>query len=126
MTYSKEQREHIEKVKTVFQEYIKSSQTLDLLWSDKLGYVLLTGITKEMDDVCMHPVILEDAETLCYKLLYEIACDVLEADGNYGDIYDVTAEERHYIEQVFHPYMAQLSEYEYVIEELFRAPSESM
>ena len=124
MNYSKEQKESIEKVRTVFLDYIKNSRTLDLLWSDKLGYLLLTGITKEMDDVYMHPILLEDAETLCHKVLYEIACDVLEAEGNYDDIFDASPIERDRILQAFSPYMVQLPEYEYVIEELFRAPSD--
>lgn len=124
MNYSKEQKESIEKVRTVFMDYIKNSRTLDLLWSDKLGYLLLTGITKEMDDVYMHPILLEDAETLCYKLLYEIACDVLEAGGNFDDIFESTPAEKCAVIKAFQPYLEQLPEYEYLIEELFAAPSD--
>lgn len=119
MNYSKEQRENIEKVKTVFQDYIKHSKTLELLWSDKLGYILIMGINKTMDDISMDPIILEDAETLCYHLLYEIACDVLEAGNNYDDIFKATAAEKDTVKKAFHPYMVQLPEYAHLIEELF-------
>ena len=39
MKYSNQQLNSIEKVKTVFHDYIKASKTLDLLWSDKVGYL---------------------------------------------------------------------------------------
>lgn len=42
MNYTKVQKEEIEKVKEIFADYIKKSKYLELLWSDKLGYVLLT------------------------------------------------------------------------------------
>lgn len=124
MNYSKEQRNRIEKVKDVFQDYIKNSRTLDLLWSDKLGYVLIIGISKDMDDISMHPIVLEDAETLCRQLLYETACDVLEAGGNFDDIFRATPAEKDAVTKAFRPYLDHLPEFEYLAEELFTAPAE--
>lgn len=72
----------------------------------------------------MDPIILEDAETLCYHLLYEIACDVLEAGSNYDDIFKATAAEKDAAKKAFRSYLDQLPEYEYLVEELFAVPSE--
>ena len=124
MNYVKEQRDSIEKVKSVFQDYIRNSRTIDLLWSDKLGYILIIGITKEMDDISMHPIVLEDAETLCHHMLYEIACDILESGGNFDDIFNASPAEKDLILKTFRPYLEKLPEYEYLVEELFTTPSE--
>lgn len=122
MNYSKGQLEAIEKVKNVFADYIKNSRTLELLWSDKLGYILITGISKNMDDIAMQPEIIEDASRLCDQLLYEIACDVLEAIGNIHDIYESSPLEEKLIKEAYQPYMHQLPEYSDLIDLHFTDP----
>lgn len=124
MNYSKEQLKSIEKVKTVFADYLKDCWTLDLLWSDKLGYLLITGITKDMNNIVMHPEIIRDGERLCDQLLYEIACDVLESNGNFHDIYESSPREKSLILKAYHPYMSQLPEYSNLIERHFICPEE--
>lgn len=124
MNYTKEERAAIEKVKTVFADYINNSKTLDLLWSDKLGYVLITGITKNMDDFVMQPEVVDTAEMLCNQLLYEIACDVLESNGPCHDIYLSTPSEKQLILEAYYPYMSQLPEYSEMTELHFTNPDE--
>lgn len=124
MNYSKEQLQSIEKVKTVFEDYLKDCWTLDLLWSDKVGYLLVTGITKEMNNIVMHPEIIRDGERLCDQLLYEIACDVLESNGNFHDIYESSPLEKELILKAYRPYMAQLPEYSNLIERHFVNPED--
>lgn len=80
MKYTKEQLDAIEKVKTVFSDYIKNSKTLDLIWSDKLGYILITGITKDMNNFVMQPEVLYTAERLCDQLLYMVPSVQLRKD----------------------------------------------
>lgn len=123
MNYTKEQLESIEKVKTVFANYIQNSKTLDLLWSDKLGYILITGITKNMDDFVMQPEVITTAERLCDQLLYEIACDVLESRGHCHDIYISTPLEKQLILEAYQPYMNQLPEYSHMLEMHFTDPT---
>ena len=123
MNYTKKQLESIEKVKTVFAEYIQNSRTLDLLWSDKLGYILITGITKNMDDFVMQPEVITTAERLCDQLLYEIACDVLESRGHCHDIYISTPLEKQLILEAYKPYMSQLPEYSHMLEMHFTDPA---
>lgn len=122
MNYTKEQKDTIEKVISVFEDYITQCSTMDVVWSDKVGYILLTGISTKRDDICMHPTVLEDAETLCEQLLYEIACDVIQENGPFHDIHQSTPVVRKKIEDAFHPYLIQLPEYQYLADELFEVP----
>lgn len=123
MKYTKEQLDAIEKVKSVFADYIKNSRTLELVWSDKLGYILITGLTKEMDDFVMQPEVIFTAERLCDQLLYEIACDVLETKGHCHDIYISTPLEKQMILEAYQPYMNQLPEYSHMLEMHFTNPT---
>lgn len=123
MKYTKEQLDAIEKVKSVFADYLKNSRTLELVWSDKLGYILITGITKDMHDFIMQPEVIYTAERLCDQLLYEIACDVLESIGHYHDIYISTPLEKQLILDAYQPYMSQLPEYNHMLEIHFTDPA---
>lgn len=123
MNYTKEQKASIEKVKAVFADYIKSSKTFDLLYSEKLGDILLSGISRDMDDLAMEPTILEDGEELCDQILYEIACDILEEKGYHGDIHMASEDNKRLIKKAYQPYMSQLTEYQYLIEDQFQVNS---
>ena len=123
MKYTKEQLDAIEKVKAVFSDYIKNSRTLDLIWSDKLGYILITGLTKDMSDFVMQHEVIDTAERLCDQLLYEIACDVLESRGHCHDIYISTPLEKQLILEAYQPYMCQLPEYSHMLEMHFTNPA---
>lgn len=123
MKYTKEQLDAIEKVKSVFSDYIRNSRTLELIWSDKLGYILITGITKDMSDFVMQPEVICTAERLCDQLLYEIACDVLESRGHCHDIYTSTPLEKMLILEAYLPYMSQLPEYSHMLEMHFTDPA---
>lgn len=123
MKYTKEQLDAIEKVKSVFSDYLRNSRTLDLIWSDKLGYILITGITKDMNDFVMQPEVIYTSEQLCDQLLYEIACDVLETKGHCHDIYISTPLEKQLILEAYQPYMDQLPEYSHMLEIHFTDPT---
>ena len=124
MKCSREQIELIKKVEKVFQAYIRESKEFELLWSEKVGYVLLSGITKDMSDFIMHPKIIIDASQLCFYLLTEIAFDVIKTQDHFHDIHLSSASERELIKTVYLPYMQQLPEYTYLIEEVFADPFE--
>ncbi len=62
--YSEAQQSKIEKVRAAFQDYIQNSGYIDLLWSDKVGYVLLP-LNPESEDgfrVESEPELIENAE----------------------------------------------------------------
>ena len=41
MTYTKQEKQKLKRVIAVFAERLKESDAFDLVWSDKVGYVLL-------------------------------------------------------------------------------------
>lgn len=122
MIYTKEEHESIEKVKEVFAEYIASFKDMDLVYSEKAGYVILFGIRIEEGRLTMDPIFIREGGQLCDFLLYEIACETMTRIGEFHDIHEATAEEKVIIKQAFEPYMVQLPEYEYLIEKQFKLP----
>ena len=116
MLYTKKEREKIEKVREVFADYIRKSRYVDLLWSEKLGYILLR-IDAERRDIVMEPVIMEDGETLCKELCLEIIQDVLEYTGNDHDRESIDALEKAEIKKRLRPYEERLPEYRIRIED---------
>ena len=75
MTYTKQEKQKLERVIAVFAERLKESDAFDLVWSDKVGYVLL-DISTNYDYVDSARRI-ETAEGLCELMLEDIALDVL-------------------------------------------------
>lgn len=117
--YTTEQNKEIEKVMAVFHDYIQNTKYFDVLWSDKLGYLYLNGISDDRDNVCMAPMVLRDGESLCDEIIYHIANDVLERKGKFDDLYLCTEGEKDEIREVLLPYMKHLPEYHHLIDGLF-------
>ena len=88
MTYTKQEKQKLERVIAVFAERLKESDAFDLVWSDKVGYVLL-DISTNYDYVDSARRI-ETADPL----------------------------ERAEIQRLWQPYFEQLPEYEYLREVL--------
>ena len=122
MIYTKEEHESIERVKEVFAEYIANFKDMDLVYSEKAGYVILFGIRIEEGRLIMDPIFIREGGQLCDFLLYEIACETMTRIGEFHDIHEATAEEKVIIKQAFEQYMVQLPEYEYLIEKQFKLP----
>ena len=122
MIYTKEEHESIERVKEVFAEYIANFKDMDLVYSEKAGYVILLGIRIEEGRLTMDPIFIREGGQLCDFLLYEIACETMTRIGEFHDIHEATAEEKVIIKQAFEQYMVQLPEYEYLIEKQFKLP----
>ena len=49
--YTEEQNKEIKKIIEVFSKYIKDTPYFDVLWSDKVGYIFLDGISRNNDDI---------------------------------------------------------------------------
>ena len=73
MTYTKQEKQKLERVIAVFAERLKESDAFDLVWSDKVGYVLL-DISTNYDYVDSARRI-ETAEGLCELMLEDIALE---------------------------------------------------
>lgn len=99
-----------------FAERLKESDAFDLVWSDKVGYVLL-DISTNYDYVDSARRI-ETAEGLCELMLEDIALDVLLLTENEHSIETADLLERAEILRRWQPFFEQLPEYEYLRKEL--------
>ena len=119
MQYTKEQMESIEKVKTVFADYLTNTPHFDVVWSEKVGYVLLRGINSDQTDFVFQPLILEDGAPLCSHCLVEMGYDIIEREKFGCDLTETTFAQQKFIREIYQPYMEQLPEYAYLIDSLF-------
>lgn len=120
--YTQTQKDEIEKVITVFAEYIKESPYVDVLWSDKLGYVFL-NIDLDKSSIEMEPIIIENAEDLCKELLHEISNDVMENTSHEYTLEEAPLDIRLEIESRFGVYLEKLPQYRHIADDMFKSKS---
>lgn len=116
MTYTKQEKQKLERVIAVFAERLKESDVFDLVWSDKVGYVLL-DISPDYDYVDTARCI-DTAEELCRLMLEDVALDVLLLTENEHSIETADPLERAEILCRWQPLFERLPEYEYLRKEL--------
>lgn len=114
--YTEKEKKEIERIKAVFQDHLDKSEDYDLVWSDKVGYVLLSlpGQPQSVDSaevVCT-------AVQLCYQMFYDIAMDVLIRTRNDHVMETADPLEIAEIKRCWKPYKDQLPEYAYLCEKL--------
>lgn len=119
MLYTKEQKKELEEMVTAFGDYLRNSEYLELIWSDKIGYILLK-IWVSSRSIPLAPVIIEDGEMLCEELLCEIANDVLEYTGNDHDRKNADPLERAEIRRRYQTYIEQFPQYQQLTEDILR------
>lgn len=105
-------KEGIERVMSVFSDYIKTTPYFDIVWSDKVGYIYISidncrGTVGDMD--C---IVIDDAEELLDKLLNEMAVDIMEEGGHTLSPVEASALERAEVERQLSAYLEQLPEYQ--------------
>lgn len=119
MIYTKQEKQKLERVISVFTERLKESDAFDLVWSDKVGYVLL-DISPDYDYVDTARRV-DTAEELCKLMLEDTALDVLLLTENEHSMETADPLERAEILRRWQPYFEQLPEYEYLQGELTSA-----
>ena len=126
MIYTVEQIQSIEKVKEFFSDYIAKFDDMELIKTEKAGYILLYGIKAMEGQLVFDPVFISDGAQLCDFLLSELANEVMQEldPKREHDIYEATTKERIAIEEAIEPYIKQLSEYRHLIVELYKHPFE--
>ncbi|MCI9448422.1 MAG: hypothetical protein HFH36_13865 [Lachnospiraceae bacterium] len=115
MLYTEEQKLELEQIIEVFQDYLENSPYLDLVWSDKVGYVLLK-ISTEHRHLEGESLVIDDGETLCQELFSEIVTDVLQYFGNDHCSKAVDSLEAEEIARKFQPYLDRLPQYKKIAE----------
>ena len=108
MTYTKQEKQKLERVIAVFAERLKESDAFDLV---------LLDISTNYDYVDSARRI-ETAEGLCELMLEDIALDVLLLTENEHSIETADPLERAEILRRWQPFFEQLPEYEYLRKEL--------
>ena len=114
MIYTKQEKQKLERVLSVFAERLRESDAFDLVWSGKVGYVLL-DISPNYDYVDTARRI-DTAEELCRLMLEDVALDVLLLTENEHSMETADPLERAEIQRLWQPYFEQLPEYEYLRE----------
>ena len=110
--YEPSVKEGIERVMSVFSDYIKTTPYFDIVWSDKVGYIYISiencrGAVGDMD--C---IVLDEPEELLDKLLNEMAVDIMEEGGHTLSPVEASALERAEVERRLNAYLEQLPEYQ--------------
>lgn len=109
--YDPSVKEGIERVMSVFSDYIKTTPYFDIVWSDKVGYIYISidncrGTVGDMD--C---IVIDEAEELLDKMLNEMAVDIMEEGGHTLSPVEASALERAEVERRLSVYLEQLPEY---------------
>lgn len=117
MLYTEEQKKELDDIAEVFQEYLRGSEYLELVWSDKIGYILLK-ISVSSRSIPLAPVIIEDVKMLCEELFCEIANDVLEYTGNEHERKNADPLERAEIKRRYQPYIERFPQYRQLAEDI--------
>ena len=109
MLYEEKEKAEIERVYSVFQDYIRTSPYLEWVWSDKIGYILIVISTEKR--YVEEGIVILNAELLCDRLLSEIFTDVMTLTQSGHACYEVDPQERAEIERHWKPYIDQMPEY---------------
>lgn len=78
--YTSDEMKRIEKVIRTFYNYLRDSRSCELLWSDKVGYVLIP-LDVERRSASTEPRIIRNADDLVQTLLDGISKDVAADAG---------------------------------------------
>jgi len=116
MMYSNDEKKRLEKVITIFTEYLRNSPSAELLYSQKAGYVFIridshNRLKSEVE-------VIGDAVQLCDLLLNEIYLDYcIEVSQEKSDMSAMTDEHIVELRNRLASYKVQLPEYEELFSE---------
>lgn len=105
--YSTSEMKNIEKVIRTFYNYLRDSRRCELLWSDKVGYILIP-INRVKSAPPTGPWVIQGAGDLVSALLREISKDVSGTEKEKR----LSRKERVEFQRRIQDYMTQLPEYQ--------------
>lgn len=88
--YTAETRNQIERVLSVFRDYIVTTNYFDILYSKKVGYVYFDINPKRMKVAENNCFVIENGEQLARRLAYDMAIDIMEEVGHCLDPHEAT------------------------------------
>lgn len=111
------EKEKIEQVMMVFQDYLKAAPEIEVLWSEKKQFYLF--MQWDQDETMQ---IFESAEKLTDLLFNEIYMDVYMKHElhkiHIANDWSLTPEAKTEFLNLVQPYLVQLPEYEYLVQKL--------
>lgn len=113
----------MDRIVEAFSGYIHRHPNLDLLWSEKLGYVLLSIDT--VRDCLYGTSIFSNAQELSCRLFNEVVTDVILEQEDCDDISNLNDEGREEVRQRWAPFLEMLPEYKNVCEDILTGNSNS-
>lgn len=106
----------IDRIADAFSGYIHRHPNLDLVWSEKLGYILLS--IDIVQDCLYGTSIYTDAQKLACRLFDEVVTDVVLECEDCDDISSMDDEGRKEVQQRWAPFLEMLPEYKGVCEDI--------
>lgn len=117
MNNKMKEKQKIERVLTVFSQYLKDTDFYEVFWSEKHGYILL-GMSGDGTNVFDEASIIPTSEAFVKRMLTEIASDYFISTDSDNTLKTATQQETVEIQQRWKPYMEQLPEYQYLLDTL--------
>jgi hypothetical protein len=115
--YTPEQQEKIETVIETFQDLIDSSPYVDVLWSNKAGYVLF-NIEPSTGNTVYGSTRVQNDETLFEDLAKEVALNTLEKFHSDSIPSEMNEQETQWVQQALQPYIDRSPAYRQVAERI--------
>lgn len=110
-------KEEIDRVLDVFRDFIDSTPGIDVVWSDKAGYILLDIVEHKgrilVGETCC--VRIEDAPQLVKHLISEIAYATVQEMDSESSMDELSEQECEKVVQRLRPYIARLPAYEHLV-----------
>lgn len=111
----------MDRIAEAFSGYIHRHPSLDLLWSEKLGYILLSIDT--VQDCLYGTSIYTNAQKLARRLFEEIVTDVVLECEDCDDVSSMDDEGREEVKRRWAPFLEMLPEYKNVCEDILTGNS---
>jgi len=115
--YTSEQFKEIKRALAVFQEFIQQEIDFDIVYSEKVGYLLLEG-GKNLDGYV--PEKIPSAEYLCLRMFDKVVDGHQNRYGYPKNRWGVPEQEKEAVLKEIRQYSAQLPEYQYLEKWVFR------
>lgn len=107
----------MDRITEAFSEYIHRHPALELLWSERLGYVLLS-IDPMMQNFLYGTSVYTSPKKLAYRLFDEMATDVMLEFKDCSVIAALNDEGKEEVRQRWAPFLEMLPEYRYVCDDI--------
>lgn len=114
----------MDRIAEAFSGYVHRHPGLDLIWSEKMGYVLLS-IDPMMQSFLCGTSVYTNPQKLAYRLFEEVATDVMHEYGDCKVIAALNAEEKEEVQQRWAPFLEMMPEYKSVSEDVLNGNNDS-